>query len=62
MFELPVLVSETERGFRIAVQINEDVVVSRRLSRADLEQLRVRIDQMLGRPRDAFDDWDAPDR
>lgn len=57
MFDLPVLISENKSGFRIAVAINDDSVISRKLSRADLEQLRVRIDAALGVTADAFDDW-----
>ncbi|WP_417517414.1 hypothetical protein [Minwuia sp.] len=57
MFDLPVLISETKNGFRIAVAINDDSVISRRLSRADLEQLRVRIDAALGVAPSEFDDW-----
>jgi len=57
MFDLPVLISESKSGFRIAVALNDDSVVSRKLSRADLEQLRVRIDAALGVKDNAFDDW-----
>lgn len=57
MFELPVLISESKDGFRLAVAINDDTVISRKLSRADLEQLRVRIDAALGVEANVFDDW-----
>jgi hypothetical protein len=57
MFDLPVLISESKSGFRIAVAINDDSVISRKLSRADLEQLRVRIDAVLGVEATVFDDW-----
>jgi hypothetical protein len=57
MFDLPVLISENKNGFRIAVAINDDSVISRRVSRADLEQLRVRIDAALGVQPSVFDDW-----
>jgi riboflavin biosynthesis pyrimidine reductase len=57
MFDLPVLISESKNGFRIAVAINDDSVISRKLSRADLEQLRVRIDAALGVEATVFDDW-----
>ena len=63
MFELPVMISERAGGFRIAVMISDDVVVSRGLSRADLEQLRVRINAALGETGSIFDDdWESPDR
>lgn len=57
MFDLPVLITESAEGYRIAVAINDDSVISRRLSRADLEQLRVRIDAALGVANTDFDDW-----
>lgn len=57
MFDLPVLITENQEGYRIAVAINDDAVISRRMSRADLEQLRVRIDAALGVEPTAFDDW-----
>lgn len=57
MFDLPVLITESKDGFRIAVAINDDAVISRRMSRADLEQLRVRIDAALGVKNSDFDDW-----
>jgi len=62
MFELPVLISESKTGFRLAVAINDDTVISRKLSRADLEQLRVRIDAALGVEPNVFDDWLQVDR
>jgi len=57
MFDLPVLISENNGQFRIAIAMNEDSVISRRVSRADLEQLKVRIDAALGAPASVFDDW-----
>ncbi|WP_164516332.1 hypothetical protein [Minwuia thermotolerans] len=57
MFDLPVLITESKEGYRIAVAINDDSVISRRMSRADLEQLRVRIDAALGVTSTDFDDW-----
>ncbi len=59
MFDLPVLISETESGFRLAVMVNEDVVISRSMSRADLEQLKVRISAALGEVEPSFADWDS---
>lgn len=59
MFDLPVLISETEAGFRLAVMVNEDVVISRSMSRADLEQLKVRINAALGDPEPSYADWDS---
>jgi RNA-binding protein YlmH len=59
MFDLPVLITETENGFRLAVMVNEDVVISRSLSRADLEQLKVRINAALGDEGRSFADWDT---
>ncbi|GJL87397.1 MAG: hypothetical protein DHS20C03_11060 [Minwuia thermotolerans] len=59
MFDLPVLISETEAGFRLAVMVNEDVVISRSMSRADLEQLKVRINAALGEEDRNFADWDS---
>ncbi|MDF1722784.1 MAG: hypothetical protein P1U65_19085 [Minwuia sp.] len=59
MFDLPVLISETEAGFRLAVMVNEDVVISRSMSRADLEQLKVRINAALGDAEPSFADWDS---
>ncbi len=57
MFDLPVLISENKGQFRIAIAMNEDSVISRRVSRADLEQLKVRIDAALGVSASVFDDW-----
>jgi len=59
MFELPVLITETRTGFRLAVMVNEDVVISRSISRADLEQLKVRINAALGDDGRTFADWDS---
>lgn len=59
MFDLPVLITETEAGFRLAVMVNEDVVISRSMSRADLEQLKVRISAALGEEDRNFADWDS---
>ena len=59
MFDLPVLITETEAGFRLAVMVNEDVVISRSMSRADLEQLKVRINAALGEEARNFADWDS---
>ena len=59
MFDLPVLITETENGVRLAVMVNEDVVISRSLSRADLEQLKVRINAALGDEGRSFADWDT---
>ncbi len=47
-YELPILISEGEEGYSIAVAISDSVVVSRRLSRADLHQLQARLSNLLG--------------
>jgi hypothetical protein len=47
-YELPILISEGAEGYSIAVAISESVVVSRRVSRADLHQLHARLTNLLG--------------
>lgn len=46
-FELPIMISKNGESFRIAVMLNDNVVVSRSVSRADLVQLRVRLDAAI---------------
>jgi len=46
-FELPIMITKNGDAFRIAVMLNESVVVSRAISRADLVQLQVRIDAAI---------------
>ena len=47
-YELPILISESDEGYSVAVAISESVVVSRRVSRADLHQVHTRLTNLLG--------------
>lgn len=61
-YELPILISEGADGYSIAVAISDSVVVSRRLSRADLHQLQARLSNLLGErsaPQDLTGDDDG---
>ncbi|MFC3231121.1 hypothetical protein ACFOGJ_27990 [Marinibaculum pumilum] len=46
-YDLPIKISQTRGGFSIAVALNDQVVVSRQISRADLVQLQVVLAEIL---------------
>ncbi len=47
VFELPIKITEREGLYSIAMAISDTVVVSRQLTRADMVQLQVLLDQVL---------------
>jgi hypothetical protein len=47
-YEFPILISESDEAYSVAVSISESVVVSRCVSRADLHQLHTRLTNLLG--------------
>lgn len=49
-YELPIKVSRISGGYSIALALNDQTVISRQMSRADLMQLRAMLDQLLGPP------------
>ena len=55
-YELPVLISERDGVYSVAIAVTDNVVVSRRLSRADLLQLQARLNNMLDQPGQARED------
>lgn len=55
-YELPILISERDGTFSIALAVSESVVVSRQISRADLQQLYARLGNLFERPAPDEDD------
>jgi hypothetical protein len=52
-YELPIKVSRISGGYSVALALNDQTIISRQMSRADLMQLRAMLDQLLGPvPRD----------
>lgn len=50
-YDLPIKISRNRGGYSIAVALNDQVVVSRQISRADLVQLQVILAELLdGQP------------
>lgn len=47
VFELPIKISERDGLYSVALAISDTVVVSRQLTRADMVQLQVLLDQVL---------------
>lgn len=46
-YDLPIKIGRLRGGYSIAVAVNDQVVVSRQLSRADLVQLQVLLAEVL---------------
>lgn len=55
-YDLPILISEREGSYSIALAVNESVVVSRQVSRADLQQLYARLGNLFERQAAGQDD------
>ncbi len=52
-YELPIKVSRIAGGYSVAIAVNDQTVIARQMSRADLMQLRAMLDNLLGpKPRD----------
>jgi len=50
-YDLPIKIGRLRGGYSIAVAVNDQVVVSRQLSRADLVQLQVLLAEVLEEPK-----------
>jgi hypothetical protein len=55
-YDLPILISERDGTFSIALAVSESVVVSRQVSRADLQQLHARLANLFAHPLPGTDD------
>jgi hypothetical protein len=55
-YDLPILISEREGTYSIALAVSESVVVSRQISRADLQQLYARLGNLFERSVPGADD------
>lgn len=55
-YDLPILISEREGVYSIAIAVSDSVVVSRQVSRADLQQLHARLASMFDRTPPGLDD------
>ncbi|MDA0704374.1 MAG: hypothetical protein O3A96_14250 [Proteobacteria bacterium] len=55
-YDLPILISERDGTFSIALVVSESVVVSRQISRADLQQVYARLGNLFERPVVGEDD------
>ncbi|MBT6119731.1 MAG: hypothetical protein HOH66_17855 [Rhodospirillaceae bacterium] len=55
-YDLPILISEREGTYSIALAVSDSVVVSRQISRADLQQLHARLANMFDRAPAGEDD------
>ncbi len=47
-YELPIKVSRIAGGYSVAIAVNDQTVIARQMSRADLMQLRAMLDSVLG--------------
>ncbi len=47
-YELPIKISKISGGYSVAIALNEQTVLSRQMSKADLMQLRAMINQLMG--------------
>ena len=59
-FELPIKITERNGVFSLALAVSDQVVVSRQMTRADLMQLQVMLQVVLGGPKDPdtpFEDY-----
>ena len=55
-YDLPILISEREGVYSIAIAVSDSVVVSRQVSRADLQQRHARLASMFDRTPPGLDD------